>query len=339
MRAHNDEHSNILPIIDISALKHIAYVFDALIYYMRSGTDCDADAIRDGISVHSWQDHDENENEEQDDDPISQNVTMETDSMDGESDIGSKTGRKHPFFHRSDSTTFLGCPPPDPFRTPLVEALPLADQPHILQPNARREDLFGIPKQPMLAPTTTTVDTDSSLPMQPSPFDRLPTHLALSVRTADTPLAHGASLMPFPAAPVEVASCSVESSTSQAEPPSSGTSVIVKPASSVLAPHSQLEPQVSVTSPPDEANSDSATVPANSESNLSTPRSASSSPSRPLVTQPSVIVHSGSAQPLVLPSGSNKEEEAAEKDATKPSPGTTDLSTDQPSTSTPNTAR
>lgn len=37
MRAHNGEHSDTLPVIDVSSLKHIAYVFDALIYYMRSG--------------------------------------------------------------------------------------------------------------------------------------------------------------------------------------------------------------------------------------------------------------------------------------------------------------
>ena len=39
MRAHNAEHSDSLPVIDVSAMKHIAYVFDALIYYMRSGTE------------------------------------------------------------------------------------------------------------------------------------------------------------------------------------------------------------------------------------------------------------------------------------------------------------
>lgn len=38
MRSHNNEHSDSLPILDISALKHIAYVLDALIYYMRSDT-------------------------------------------------------------------------------------------------------------------------------------------------------------------------------------------------------------------------------------------------------------------------------------------------------------
>ena len=39
MRAHNSEHSDSLPVLDVAALKHIAYVFDALIYYMRSGTE------------------------------------------------------------------------------------------------------------------------------------------------------------------------------------------------------------------------------------------------------------------------------------------------------------
>lgn len=39
MRAHNNEHLDSLPILDVSALKHVAYVFDALIYFMRSGTD------------------------------------------------------------------------------------------------------------------------------------------------------------------------------------------------------------------------------------------------------------------------------------------------------------
>lgn len=37
MRAHNGEHSDTLPVIDVASLKHIAYVFDCLIYYMRSG--------------------------------------------------------------------------------------------------------------------------------------------------------------------------------------------------------------------------------------------------------------------------------------------------------------
>ena len=39
MRAHNSEHSDALPVLDVAAMKHIAYVFDALVYYMRSGNE------------------------------------------------------------------------------------------------------------------------------------------------------------------------------------------------------------------------------------------------------------------------------------------------------------
>ena len=58
-----------------------------------------------------------------------------------------RRGRRHNFFQRSESTVCLGCPPPDPFAYSLQESLPLAEQPQLLQPNARREDLFGTPKQ------------------------------------------------------------------------------------------------------------------------------------------------------------------------------------------------
>lgn len=47
------------------------------------------------------------------------------------------------FFVRTDSTTVLGCTPPDPYQAPVEEALPLACQPHLLHPAARREQMFG----------------------------------------------------------------------------------------------------------------------------------------------------------------------------------------------------
>jgi hypothetical protein len=60
----------------------------------------------------------------------------------------------------------LGCPPPDAFNVPITEALPLADQPHILQPNARREDIFGMPKQAITVPST-NISTGSPLEIPP----------------------------------------------------------------------------------------------------------------------------------------------------------------------------
>lgn len=185
MRSHNDEHSDSLPSLDISAMRHVAYVFDALIYYMRSGTDSDTDVIRDGISVISC-DHDENENEEDNDEITGNSLSgVENESMDGESETTGKSGRKHPFFHRSESTIFLGCPPPDPFKTPLVEALPLADQPHLLHPNSRREDLFGMARQTVTAVSSCETKVQPAFTEPWNLSDKVPVRMALTARLSD----------------------------------------------------------------------------------------------------------------------------------------------------------
>jgi len=206
MRSHNDEHADNLPTLDINSLKHVAYVLDALVYYMRSGgsSGSDADSLHDGAndaaSVQSWQDPDDNLNDETDDDAVNQSETVETDSLDGESDVGTglRAGRRHPFFQRSDSTIFFGCNPPDPFQVPLVEALPLADQPHLLHPYARKEELFGMPRQTVSSQSLVGTDTSAApvgRPPNPSqwPFDHLPTHMALSYRSTGP-----GSVMPHP---------------------------------------------------------------------------------------------------------------------------------------------
>ncbi|UYV60139.1 UBR5 [Cordylochernes scorpioides] len=218
MRAHNNEHFDSLPILDVSSLKHIAYVFDALIYYMRSGLDgSDAEVVRDGLASNPWLEQvsgrpcgllswptpqraqEENENDENEED-VSVAQPMDTDSADEDSHLTSSKGRKHPFFQRSDSTLFLGCPPPDPFSTPLAEALPLAEQPHLLQPNARREDLFGIPRQPVVTPSYGSTSNYSNF------FDVLPTRMGLSLRTADCQSTYlsSPSYIPFPLKTEEV---------------------------------------------------------------------------------------------------------------------------------------
>ncbi|XP_062562210.1 E3 ubiquitin-protein ligase hyd isoform X2 [Armigeres subalbatus] len=148
MRAHNSEHRDFLPVLDVTALRHVAYVLDAILFYMRATNDCDIDRTTTGLNT--WDDQDENENEDAEED-ISTSIVMDTDSVDDDM-MRPSLGRRHSFFQRSDSTLCLGCPAPDPFNTPLAEALPLADQPHLLQPNARREELFGMPKRPITLP-------------------------------------------------------------------------------------------------------------------------------------------------------------------------------------------
>ncbi|TGZ52597.1 Uncharacterized protein DBV15_10853 [Temnothorax longispinosus] len=179
MRAHNSEHRDSLPVLDVSALRHVAYVFDALVYYMRSLSEPLAsrgETQKESSSYSSWNDQ-------------VPPTAMETDSVDypdllqvpicGSGNHGNSTpkGRKHPFLQRSDSTLCLGCPPLDPFDTVMSEALPLADQPHLLQPHSRREDLFGIPRQP----TCSSAGGSSQ-----NPLEGLPTRLGLSVRGMDS---------------------------------------------------------------------------------------------------------------------------------------------------------
>merc|ERR1719228_627152 len=97
---------------------------------------------------------------------------MDDDTNQSNSQTGAGRGRKHGFFQRSESTLCLGCPPPDPFNTSMSETLPLADQPQLLTPSARREDLFGIPRQ----------QVESGEGSNSSPLNVLPTRLGLSTR-------------------------------------------------------------------------------------------------------------------------------------------------------------
>lgn len=149
MRAHNSEHRDSLPVLDVTALRHVAYVLDAVIFYMRASNELDCDRN----DSNAWDDPDDNENDDVDDE-FTTSLVMDSDSVDDSDFVGRPSlGKRHGFFQRSESTLCLGCPAPDSFNTPMAEALPLADQPQLLQPNARREDLFGMPKQAITVPT------------------------------------------------------------------------------------------------------------------------------------------------------------------------------------------
>ncbi|XP_053571897.1 E3 ubiquitin-protein ligase UBR5 [Bombina bombina] len=157
MRSHNDEHSDVLPVLDVCSLKHVAYVFQALIYWikaMNQQTTLDTPQLerkRTRELLELGLDNEDSEHENDDD--TNQSSTLNDKDEDT---MPSETGQNHPFFRRSDSMTFLGCIPPNPFEVPLAEAIPLADQPHLLQPNARKEDLFGRPSQGLYSSSANT---------------------------------------------------------------------------------------------------------------------------------------------------------------------------------------
>ncbi|OWA51736.1 E3 ubiquitin-protein ligase UBR5 [Hypsibius exemplaris] len=161
MRAHNSEHGDSLPTLDVAALKHVAYVFDTLVHYIRvtSGSH-----RNDGDS------------------------RLLTSSEDAEMKPGNAKealarltgGRMQTFFRRSRSMCYLGSAQPDPFTKAMMEALPLADRPQMLLPNARREELFGIKM----------VDYSSEVvPVGcPASFKSPPVRLSLTNRQEDSPL-------------------------------------------------------------------------------------------------------------------------------------------------------
>ncbi|XP_052763231.1 E3 ubiquitin-protein ligase UBR5-like isoform X2 [Mya arenaria] len=319
MRSHNNEHSDSLPVIDIASLRHVAYVFDSLIYYMRSGTDTDTDVLRDGISVISWQDQDDNDADDHDDD-INNTMMMDTESLDGDGESGGKQGRKHAFFQRTDSTLFLGCPPPDPFHTPLMEALPLADQPHLLQPNSLREDMFGVAKQTIVPATASESKGSASAE---SGLDKLPLHLSLTGRGPEVQ----AGIQPLVStsnisfSSVSTTSSVLETLASQAVS-STAPGVIVRPGGPSLPMASITDPMGPIfprffppldspsrdPSSPDVSTNPTSTIPTISSSGKRHVTTVSSLTSGSIISdrtenhQASVIVHSSTALSTTLPS-------------------------------------
>ncbi|XP_068706016.1 E3 ubiquitin-protein ligase UBR5-like [Montipora foliosa] len=153
LRGHSNEHGGSLPQMDVSSLPHVAYVLDALVYYIRNNPNASSQAKRSSVEkpvdVADTANDDEGGDDVDDEDTAnfkrdSEEYDDDTDHVDDEPmPTPSIPGHLHSFFVRTDSTTVLGCTPPDPYKAPVEEALPLACQPHLLHPGARREQMFG----------------------------------------------------------------------------------------------------------------------------------------------------------------------------------------------------
>ena len=123
MRAHSNEHRDLLPPIDIASLRHVAYVLDAFLFYMQP--------IGGNLSTNT--DSDSDEYEEYDETTPNEKPTPIR-----------KSQRSSSFFRRSNSTLCLGARAPDPFACSMSAALPLAARPHLLQPDARMYEMFRV---------------------------------------------------------------------------------------------------------------------------------------------------------------------------------------------------
>lgn len=239
MRSHSSEHRDSLPVLDVTALRHIAYVVDGIVFYMRSGTDSEKS------DINYWTDADENENDDSEFE-----IQMNCDNESTDDEVSNNSGRTHTFFQRSESTLCLGCPPPDPFNLPLNEALPLADQPHLLHPNANREDLFGIPKQP------DTLKSTSEPRGTFSPLELPPTRLGMS------------SVSRLPANPTSESNTTVTENTDDTvQPDDQNASIQIDE-----KPEKKSDPsETNATTKPSTASNQSSPVPGSSKETTSRP--------------------------------------------------------------------
>ncbi|XP_037950085.1 E3 ubiquitin-protein ligase hyd isoform X2 [Teleopsis dalmanni] len=169
MRSHTSEHRDSLPVLDVTALRHIAYVVDAFIFYMRS--DVHLYEKNDAVS-NNTNSYTSLTSEIDDTDDELPNIKMydQFAESNGSSAIlvTENNMRRPSFFIRSDSTLSLGCLPPETLDKPVEAALPLADKPHLLQPNSKRTDLFyNIPVKDTISKDTQNVS--DAIVNKPSP--------------------------------------------------------------------------------------------------------------------------------------------------------------------------
>ena len=117
MRGYNSEHGDTLPKLDVSALRHVAYVMDALIYYLRNNPDTisnhvGSSSIDGAVAIDTLV---EDEGSEDIDDEDSSSLRRD-DEYDDDTDqvedepmpLPTAPGSLHKFFVRTDSTLVLG---------------------------------------------------------------------------------------------------------------------------------------------------------------------------------------------------------------------------------------
>ena len=116
MRGYNGEHGDTLPKLDVSALRHVAYVMDALIYYLRNNPDTISNVVTpsdsDGaVSMETLAEEEGSEDIDDEDGSLRREDEEEDDTDHVEDEpmpVPFPPGSLHKFFVRTDSTLVLG---------------------------------------------------------------------------------------------------------------------------------------------------------------------------------------------------------------------------------------
>jgi len=156
MRSHSDEHSGLLPAVDVSALRHVAYVLDAYVCVLRGFSFPPASMkITPAVRIEQIYMDGSDDNEDNIMGLFGEDPRTEEPSGGGRNTNNVFGGRTAPaevlaqpqrsFFRRSNSMSFVAGSESDPFEHQVDRGIPLAAKPHLLQLNARKEELFGRP--------------------------------------------------------------------------------------------------------------------------------------------------------------------------------------------------
>ncbi|KAI6648787.1 E3 ubiquitin-protein ligase UBR5-like [Oopsacas minuta] len=166
-RSSFNEHREFIPPINLASMEHIGHVLDAVLYFLYNQPDrtihgTNYDQTHSTVSVRDLY------IEPMVDSLVSPNIlpVLNVDSISdqlfpvssdktpspncnniGESLSFQKVDNGY-FFKRSSCMGFFGCPTPN-YLAP-IESIPCAEMPHILQPQTRREILFGAPQDPII---------------------------------------------------------------------------------------------------------------------------------------------------------------------------------------------
>ena len=164
------EDRDSLPIIDLYGYEHVVYILDGLIYTLKNWPNVCSDDQSDSVLLTSSPTNQLTPLSSQPDKVQSEGVDHQ---MEKGGDRKSNQGIR--FFTRSESITFasavdeeevlrsnsqfFGTPASPVSSGPLQEAFPLAKQPHLLKPYAKKEHLFRSPRPMFLEGADSNVNS------------------------------------------------------------------------------------------------------------------------------------------------------------------------------------
>jgi E3 ubiquitin-protein ligase EDD1 len=169
IRSQSCKEEDYLPVIDLYGYEHVVYVLDSFVYTLHHWPKNEIQMLLDGTPL---EDNDDISDRVSDVDV----VTTPKKKFDSREDLIRKCNEE---FFRTSATS------PLPMGGPFQEAFPLAKQPHLLKPNALKEQLFHSPAMDTSSSDRKQSQSDSKVT---KPSDLPTSYFHLNTRALTSPL-------------------------------------------------------------------------------------------------------------------------------------------------------